>query len=183
MKKISAIAILASGLVAMPAAANTLTYNVQADVGSVCGVYKFDGPTVTVDFDTLSATPTSTQVTEAAGSATYRCNSTAGFTRTVSSANGGYLTLNGATTTDNLRRIPFTMSHGGGSGLGFAATQLTAPITSNFGGSAAFLAGQTGSVNFQTNGVQAAVGGNDAPGTTVFAGDYSDVVTITVTAL
>ena len=63
-----------------------------------------------------------------------------------------------------------------------AATQLTAPVTNTFGGSAAFLAGQTGSINFQTFGVQAAPGGNEAPGTTVFAGTYQDTVTITVTA-
>ena len=46
-----------------------------------------------------------------------------------------------------------------------------------------FLNGQTGSVAFRVNGVRATnANANGAAHTTVFAGQYSDVVTITVTA-
>lgn len=182
MKKILMVAAAAAALSAVPASAQTLTYGLNAQVATVCGVYKFDGPTVAVDFGALAATPAATAVPAGAGSASYRCNAVNGFSRTVTSANSGFLTLNGAPTTDNTRRIRFDMSHGGGSGLGFPLQQLTAPVVSTLGGSTAFLAGQTGSINFSTFGVQAAPGPNEAPGTTVFAGTYQDTVTITVTA-
>jgi len=78
------------------ASPTTLTYNLEADVGVVCGVYKSDGPTVTVDFGELANTDTSTWVTKPVGSATYRCNSPNGFTRTISSANSGVLKRTGS---------------------------------------------------------------------------------------
>jgi len=185
MKKFLIVAAAVAALSAVPASAqssNTLTYDLNAQVASVCGVFNFTGTNVTVNFGALAATPAATLVAQAAGSATYRCNAVAGFTRTISSLNNGFLTLDRVATTDANRRIPFSMSHGGGNGLGFAFQQLIAPVVGSFGGSTAFLAGQTGGVNFQTNGVQAAAGGNGAPGTTVFAGNYQDVVTISVTA-
>lgn len=183
MKKILMVAAAAAALSAVPASAQTLTYGLNAQVASVCGVYKSDGPTVTVNFGQLATTPAGTAVAATGvGSATYRCNSTAGFAREIRSINNGFLTLNGTATTDDTRRIRFDMSHGGGSGLGFAFQQLTAPVLTTLGGSTAFLNGQTGSIGFQTFGVQAAPGGNNAPGTTVFAGAYQDTVTITVTA-
>jgi hypothetical protein len=181
MKRILILAAMASTAVSAPAFAdNTLVYNVDADVGSICGVFKFDGPVVPVVFGELATTPTANTVNAPAGSATYRCNSPAGFNRSVSSLNSGKLVRTGSSG-DASNSIAYTMTHGGGSGLGFAATALTAPIVASFSGSTAFLNGQTGSVSFQVNGV-ANVGGNNAPGTTVFAGDYTDVVTIAVTA-
>lgn len=118
----------------------------------------------------------------AAGEATYRCNSVNGFSRTITSQNNGFLTLGGQPTNDAARRIRFNMAHTGASGLSFSAQQLTAPVSNTFAGSTAFLAGETGEVSFQAFGVQGDVGGNGSPGTTVYAGDYSDTVTITVTA-
>lgn len=180
MKKLLLAAVAAATFTTPALADNTLTYNLDADVGSICGVWKFDGPTVQVNFGELATT--SAEVVQGAGSATYRCNNPGGFTRTVSSANSGKLVRDG-TTGDALNSIAYTFQHGGGSGLGTAATQLTAPITTTHAGSGAFLAGQTGSVTFRVNGVQASAGGNNAPGTTVFAGNYTDVVTISVTGL
>ena len=185
MKKILMVAAAAAALSAMPASAQTLTYGLTAQVASVCGVYRSSGQTVAVDFGQLAATPAGVALPEVgAGSASYRCNSATGFTRTISSANSGFLVRNGVATTDPLNRIPFNIRHGGGSGLGFAAQQLTGPINTSFGGSGAFLAGQTGSVLFTTFGVDAgpSANNNNAPGTTVFAGNYQDTVTITVTA-
>lgn len=167
---------------ASPAAAQTLTYELEAEVAEKCGVYKFDGPSVPVNFAELSTTPSDTFITAAAGSATYRCNAPGGFTRTISSANSGVMIRTGSSG-GAANSIPFEMNHGGGSGLGTGGfVALTSNIVTNLGGSTAFLAGQTGGVSFRVAGVAAAVGGNDAPGTTVFAGDYTDVVTIAVVA-
>lgn len=184
MKKIfcGAVAAIAFATIATPAMANdNLTYNLDADVGSVCGAYNSNGATITVPFGDLAGIPAANQVTVGAGSATYRCNSAAGFTRTISSLHDGKLVRTGGNGDGN-NSIAFEMSHGGGSGLGFAFQSLATAKVTNLGGSAAFLAGQTGGVTFRVNGVQAAVGGNNAPGTTVFAGDYTDVVTIAINA-
>ena len=169
---------------ATPALAdNALVYNLNATVGAVCGVYGPGTQTVAVNFSDLAAVPTTTQVSVGAGAAGYRCNSPTGFTRTISSANSGKLVRTGSNG-DASNSIIFQMTHGGGSGLGFAATQLKAPITASFAGAAAFATGQSGSVSFQINGVgdNTSTNNNSAPGTTVFAGSYTDTVTITVTA-
>jgi spore coat protein U-like protein len=183
MKKITLIAAGIAAVAAVPTSAQTLTYNLNAQVAPTCGVYNAAGATIPVDFGQLAAVPTSTTVDVAAGEATYRCNSVNGFTRTITSQNNGFLTLDGATTTDNARRIRFNMAHTGNSGLSFSAQQLSSPVNNTFGGSTAFLAGETGNVSFQAFGVQGAAGGNGSPGTTVYAGNYRDTVTITVTAI
>ena len=164
-----------------PAPTNTLVYNATATVGSICGVYSSAGETIPVNFNTLSTVATTTTVNVGAGSATYRCNSPVGFTRTISSANNGRLVRTGSNG-DASNSIAFTISHGGGSGLGLPATGLTTPIATNLGNG--FLSGQTGSVSFQVNGVfNTNSNANNAPGTTVFAGTYTDTVTISLTAL
>jgi hypothetical protein len=189
MKKILSVAAVLAGLSATPAFAqavptfgDNLTVNLAADVAARCDarLNGGDGTVLNIDFDTLSSTDTAAQVTRAGGSVTYICNDPDGFTRTITSANGGFLTLNGAATTANNRRIRYTVQHGGGSGLGFAETQLTAPVAANFG---AMLSGQTGGLTFRANGVsQLDPSGSGTQVTTVFAGDYSDVVTIAIAA-
>lgn len=183
MKKIALIAAGIAAFAAVPASAQSLTYNLNAQVAPSCGVYNSSGSTIPVEFGELATVATSSTVDVAAGEATYRCNSVNGFTRTITSQNNGFLTLNGTTTTDNARRIRFNMAHTGNSGLAFSAQQLTSPVSGTFGGSTAFLAGETGNVSFQAFGVQGALGGNGSPGTTVYAGNYRDTVTITVTAI
>lgn len=127
----------AAGLAALAptgAAAQTATYgtsltiNAEADVAARCDarLNSATGTVLAIDFGTLSDTAPAAQVTAGAGSATYICNDRDGFTRTITSANGGWLTLGGTPTTDANRRIRYTMQHGGGAGLGFAETQLTA---------------------------------------------------------
>jgi spore coat protein U-like protein len=171
-----------AGLAAAPLGAQNMTYDMRAQVAPVCGVYSSSGTVIDVNFGSLATVDAAATVNAAAGSATYRCNSIAGFTRTVASQNNGWLTLDGTATTDNARRIRFTMAHGGGSGLGFAARQLTAPVTGSFPGNPTWLAGQTGGVSFQASGVRGAPAANGVPGTTVLAGNYRDTVTITLTA-
>lgn len=182
MKKIALIAAGFAALAAAPVSAQTLTYNLNAQAAPSCGVYNSAGATIPVNFGQLATVAPSNTVDVAAGEATYRCNSADGFTRTITSQNNGYLTLDGTATTESARRIRFNMVHSGTSGLAFSAQQLTSPLSNSFGGSTAFLAGQTGNVSFQAFGVQGDVGGNGSPGTTVYAGNYSDTVTITVTA-
>jgi len=177
MKKIALFAAGITALTAVPASAQTLTYNLNAQVAPTCGVYSTSGPTIAVDFGELSTVATTSTVSVAAGDATYRCNSANGFSRTITSQNNGYLTLDGLATTDTARRIRFDMAHTGNLGLAFSAQQLTTPISGTFGGNTAFLAGETGQVSFQAFGVQG------ASGTTVYAGNYRDTVTITVTAI
>lgn len=172
----------ANGASAQAAFGNNLTVNLAADVAARCDA-RLNGATGTalaIDFDTLSSTDTGAQVTRAGGSVTYICNDVDGFTRTISSANGGFLTLDGAPTTAANRRIRYTVQHGGGSGLSFAEQQITAPVANNFG---AFLSGQTGGLTFRANGVsQLDPSGSGTQVTTVFAGDYSDVLTIAIAA-
>lgn len=182
MKKLL-IGAAALAFASTPALANnTLTYNLDADVGSICGVYNHAGTVIPVAFGDLATVLDTAQVTVGAGSASYRCNSAAGFTRTISSANAGKLVRAGSNG-DSTNSVAFDMSHGGGSGLGFAFQSLATNKTNSFGGSTAFLSGQTGGVSFRVNGVyNVNAGANNAPGTTVFAGDYTDVVTIAVTA-
>jgi hypothetical protein len=183
MKKFLISALAASTMVvATPALAdNALQYNLTATVGAVCGVYAAS-PTIAVSFGDLAAVPTTTVVSPGATSASYRCNSPNGFTRAISSANNGKL-VRGGSNGDVNNSIAFRMVHGGGSGLAFTATQLTAPLATNLGASPAFAAGQTGSVRFELNGVaDNTTNNNSALGTTVFAGTYTDTVTIAVTA-
>jgi spore coat protein U-like protein len=167
---------------AAPVGAQNLTYEMNAQVAPLCGVYSSSGTVINVDFGSLFSVDPATTVNVGAGSATYRCNNVTGFTRTITSQNNGWLTLDGNATTDNARRIRFNMVHGGGSGLGFAAQQLTAPLNRSFPGNSTFLNGQTGGVSFQAFGVRGPLAANGVPGTTVMAGNYRDTVTITVTA-
>lgn len=186
MKKILAAAAALAVLTAASAASaqsvygTNLTVNLSADVALRCDarLNSATGTILDIDFGTLSSVDTAATVSMGAGSMSYICNDADGFTRTISSANSGYLTLDGASTTANNRRIAYTMSHGGGSGLAFADTQLTAPLATNLG---AMLGAQTGSVTFKANGVMTG-GGTSAQSTSVFAGDYSDVVTIAIAA-
>jgi hypothetical protein len=190
MKKILAAAVALAALTAASAASAqavptfgpNLTVNLAADVAVRCDarLNAGDGTALSIDFDTLSSTDTAAQVTRAGGSVTYICNDVDGFTRTISSANGGFLTFGGAATTSANRRIRYTVASGGGSGLTFAEAQLTTPVVSNHG---AFLNGQTGGLTVRANGVsQLDASGSGSQVTSVFAGDYSDVMTIAIAA-
>jgi spore coat protein U-like protein len=175
----------AAGLLAAPGAAiaQTSTYALDAQVGQACGAYNAEGQTVAVDFGALAITPPDQFVWRAAGDITYRCNVLAGFTRIVASQNGGFLTLAGQPTSDSARRILFTMQHWGADGFNYV--QLAAPrVTTHrdIGGSRRFLDGETARVWFRAYGVQGTAAGGAPSGTRVFAGDYRDTVTLTITA-
>lgn len=182
MRKSVILAASIAALAAAPLGAQTLSFDLNAQVSPACGVYSSDGPVIDVNFGSLADVASTATVNVPAGSATYICTSLSGFTRTIASQNNGWLTLDGNPTTQNTRRIRFTMTHGGGSGLGFSARQLTAPLSRNYPRNPTWLRGQTGSVSFQASGVRGAPAANGVPGTTVLAGTYRDTVTITLTS-
>jgi spore coat protein U-like protein len=165
------------------ASAQNLTLGLEADVMQMCGAFNGQTSAVEVDFGALANTPIDRQLLRRAGSITYRCNNRNGFTRSIASQNGGYMTLNGEATNDAARRIPFTMSQSGANG--FAQRQLTTPmVTSHRDGvtSARLLRGSGGNVSFRASGVRTPTAGGAPAGTRVFAGTYRDTVTITITA-
>jgi len=187
----AAVAALASPAFAQapvgtPAAGNQdLQINVNASVANRCSVYNASNPTggnpvTTVSFGELAATPSTQTVNTPGFAALYICNNAAGFTRSITSQNQGNLFRAGTSGGAN-NAIPYTITHGGGSGLGFGATSLSGAKVSTFGGSSAFLNGQTGTVTLNVQGVQVASAANSAFSTTnVFAGNYSDIVYIDI---
>lgn len=181
--RIGPIAAASALFVSAPALAQTLSYDLTAEVGQVCGVYNAEGQTIEVDFGALANTPADQFIGRAAVIVTYRCNVRAGFTRTVSSQNGGYLTLGGNTTGDPARRIQFTMQHWGADGFNYQ--QLTTPRVSTHRDTATnqrYLRGEDARVWFRAYGVRAPAAGGAPAGTRVFAGEYRDTVTITIMA-
>lgn len=193
MKSLFVLALASTALVAAPAYAqsnvsssNTLTYTLNADVGTICGVYNTGGQAVTINLGDL-AELTFSQKATASSEAVYRCNSTGGFSREIKSANGGTLVRQG---TDTLaaNAISYRFSHGGGSDLEIARGRPTplgsTPISTTHAGSQAYLTGVVAPIGFEVSGVFNLRGGfaDGAPGTSVFAGDYSDTVTISVVA-
>lgn len=177
--------ILAAGLLAAPVAAvaQTVRYDVNAQVRQICGAYNTEGQVVAVDFGALANILPAQFVQRSAGDITYRCNVPAGFTRTVASQNSGWLTLGGQATTSANRRIRFTMQHQGADGFGYA--QLTAPRVRTLvdaPNSRRYLNGQTAIIRFRAYGVRGPATTAGPTGTTVFAGNYRDTVTLTITA-
>lgn len=159
------------------------TINLDAEVAEVCAAYNTTigaSGTISVDFGELSNTDASAKVAAPGFNITYICNVAAGFTRTISSQNEGFLFRSG-TNGGTGNQIPWTFQHGGGSGLNFAETQLTTAEVDSIGGSPAVMNGQGGTATVRVSGVRIPSPANAALFTTnAFAGDYSDVVTIAV---
>jgi len=156
-------ALAATGMFALNAQADSSqTFTVQGDVPVICQA-NFNSVVSPEIIDLTSS------ATQNLGSITYVCNTTGGFVRTISSANAGIL-KNG--TGGAAKEIPYQLSSGGGSGLGFALTSLATPKVTSLGGSTAFIAGQTGSLSVQVSGSTAGL----------YAGTYSDDVTLAVVA-
>lgn len=94
-----------------------------------------------------------------------------------------FLTLGGQPTGETARRILFITQHWGADGFNHA--QLTAPRISTHrdtAGNRRFLNGQNARMWFRAYGVQGIATGAAPAGTRVFAGDYRDTVTLTITA-
>ena len=169
---------------AQAAPASNLTFDVNAKVSSVCGAYRSTGPTVTVAFNDLTSLLSSQSRIVTAGSVTYRCNSPAGFTRTITSANSGKL-VRDSSNGDASNSIPYQMFHGGiVGGISFDPISLSSAKTDTFSGLPEFLVGAGGRIYFNVSGVaDVTTDANNGSGTTVYAGNYTDTVTISVAAL
>lgn len=193
MKKvlIATVSMLAAAGIASSAAAQAPVYTksivttLEAEVASICGIrFNNDVAAVIYDFGELSGVDAATFAPQQGGGISALCNDVDGYSVTYESANNGFLTLNGAPTTASNRRIEWQMSgsNPGRGGFGSQA-QLSAPKTVNSG---AFTTSASMNTQYFVKGVRVQDAGN--PGnpqaftTNVFAGDYSDVVTISVAA-
>lgn len=187
MKKaiLTLAAVAATAAVASPAHAQQrgpeINYNLEAEVETLCGVYSFIGTEVSIDFGELANTSDTIQMGAALGySQVYQCNSPAGFTRTITSLNDGDL-VRVDSDGSALNRIPFQMTITGNTPTSFALQSIAGGKTDSIPASAAYLNGVTNGVEFAVQGVENDAG-QGAQGTSVYAGDYVDVVTVAVVA-
>ena len=185
MKKLFLAAGAVLALAATPAAAQQglTTIKLNGNVPIVCYVANTtfqQGSTIDVIFADLANTDSTQKVAAPGISMNYLCNNPAGFTRTFTSANGGKMVRSG-TQGGAGNEIPYTIQHGGGSGLGFAEQDLTQPRTTSLGGSSAFMSGQTGGLTLRAFGVKVP-GASNLATTNAFAGNYADVITVAITA-
>ncbi|QNQ07726.1 hypothetical protein [Sphingomonas alpina] len=133
------------------ATATTVIYGVVAPVCTV----EVASPSAIVSLDIRGAQSMTPVI--------YRCNDTNGFTRQVSSLNGGALVRGD-------QRIGYRLSQDGDVSIAIADTTLTAPLVSRISGSAS-VTGTSGMLSITIPVV---------PGRLV-AGDYTDVITIEIT--
>lgn len=187
MKKTFAlVASVAAIAVAAPAAAqnqNPVVHALTGEVAETCTLADFQPSPIAINFGTLSAVDVGQQTEAVVNNVTVICNDPVGGTVTVTSANLG--TLNRAGTSGGANNsIGYTVAATGGNGLAFAATTLASPVSKTFSASPALLAGSGLTFQFRANGVrEAGVSGvNNGTRTTVFAGTYTDTVTVAVTA-
>jgi spore coat protein U-like protein len=195
MKTIFATTLAAAVMVAAPALAqtkpmpgapvgNALTYTLDAEVGAVCGIYGNGGQSLTLDFGDLAA---ATSDVSRSANVAYRCNTIAGFSREISSANGGMLVRQGSDTLGSNRiayRFEEAVAGLGDRSLIVRNQPLSTAVKSDHAGSQAFLTGTSSTQTFIVPNVgrTGSASLNGAPGTTVFAGDYADTVTVSITA-
>ena len=154
----SVLAAFGGTAMAEVAATDSDSFTITGELANTCVLINNSiDPVEIVDLETTDV--------QVLGSYTYKCTNPGGFDRVITSANDGV--LNGP-----YGEIDYYLSHGGGSGLGFAAEQLTSPKTTTLAGSAAFANGQTGAVRFQLPAIPSGI----------LAGDYSDDVTFEIFA-
>ena len=186
MKKIIALsaAAIAMAAVSAPAAAQsgpTVEHALTGEVGSICGAFDFQSSPVLIDFGILSDVPVGQFTPEQANGVTIVCNSPNGGTVNITSLNGGNLFLDG--TGGNGREVGYQVRGTGGT-LNFGTTTLASDVNLNFNGAPAMVAGQSITLRFAAEGVleENVSAVNEADRTTVFAGTYTDTVTVSVTA-
>lgn len=166
------------------ARAQEVNFFLNAEVESICAATTQLGENIEIDLGILSQTPTGSEVSNDGDVLIiYVCNDADGFTRTITSLNEGVLVRVGSAGGEG-NEIPYFLEATGSSGLDFSRIQVTQPLTRTFGASTDFLDGVAGTLTVFVNGVldDGGTGGAAAPTTTVFAGQYTDVLTITVTA-
>lgn len=137
--------------------ASSFNFVIQGDIPGVCEVVNISvNATTTLDLGITTE--------QLLGELDYTCSVNSGFTREIRSFNGGNLVSGG-------QQIAYQVSHTGKKGLAFTATQLTSPLIQSFGGGG-FNNGESGNISVTVPFVA-----ND-----LFAGTYSDTITIVMTA-
>jgi spore coat protein U-like protein len=162
MKFPSIVAAASLTFFATPALAQTqggeISFDIQGTIADACTVQN-------LSVDSVSNL-TLNNIVQALGTVLYVCNDPDGFTRTISSANGGSLN-------DNLNEIPYTLYHSSSDDIveiEFENVSLGAERVDLVPSSAPVLAGTTGVISAKAS----ALG--------FPAGVYTDTVTITVVA-
>ncbi|WP_143704505.1 hypothetical protein [Porphyrobacter sp. TH134] len=167
MKKLLMTAVAVSAISATPAMADDKAdLSIKGNIALACTVSP-DERDVTVDLNLTTE--------QTAGSLTYRCNGANGFTRTIVSDNSGR--LNNAAGA-NRGFVPYTVTHSGGSGIAIGTpVSLATAFTNSLASSAAFVNGQTGQLRLILAKPASATDANP-----LFAGDYTDVIRVSITA-
>ncbi len=172
-----------SAAFATGAQAQEVNFFLNAEVDPFCAATTPLGENIEIDLGILSQTPTGSEVSSSGDvEIIYVCNGPEGFTRTISSLNEGVLVRVGSAGGDG-NEIPYFVEATGSEGLDFSRTQFAQPQTRTFSGSTAFLNGVSGTLTVFVNGVlDGGTAGDPTTRTTVFAGQYTDVLTVAVTA-
>lgn len=164
------------------ASAQDIEYNLSADVSLVCGITAAS-TTIAVDFGDLAGTPAANTVQSATSDWEIACNDPDGATVKFESANEGKLRRNGTEMGDG-NEIAYKANVGSGAGKPFDRPPLglANPIEISRAGSADLRNGLATDVRFSVNGVKGADTAGGLPTTTVYAGNFTDVVTLSVAA-
>lgn len=160
-----------------------LTLTLNGTVDEICGLTAATDE-ATIEFGELASTATNAWVQRGFEFGMV-CNNAGGAQLSATSANGGYMIREGSTGGEG-NQVRYDANIGTGS-RDIGATVGTPPkaltgggISYDIVGSAALRSGVPVGVNFRAFGVEGPTF-QGAPTTTVFAGDYTDVVTISLT--
>lgn len=179
------VAAIASPALAASNPAPVSTINLSGSVAEICGVFNTSvaqNGVINVPFNDLTNIPVS-QTLEQSLDLVYLCNDADGFSRTISSENRGALARVGSGGILPGNRIGYTVQHNGGIFLAVPQRPLLVDVNDNLPGSRDFRLGQAAQLTLRINGVQIQSPTDAALTTTdVFAGDYTDVISITITA-
>lgn len=184
MKKTFALAASAAAVAfAAPAAAqnaNPIVHELSGEVEAVCTLADSTPAPVQIDFGTLSNVDVGSLTTEQANGVTIICNDPDGGTLSITSANNGVLRRDGTSGGAN-NEVGYQFRTTGT--ITVPAGNLATPVTRTFNASSAYINGQSITLRFAANGVRApSPAGNGGVISTVYAGTYSDTVTVSVTA-
>ncbi|MEW4449089.1 hypothetical protein [Qipengyuania sp. JC766] len=184
MKKTVALVASATAVAfAAPVAAqnvNPVVHELTGEVDGVCTLADSTPQPVQIDFGTLSGVDVGSQTPEQANGLTIICNDPDGGTLSISSANNGVLRRDGTNGGAN-NEVGYSFRTTGT--ITIPTGNLATQVNRTFNASSAYINGQSITLRFAANGVRApSPAGNGGTISTVFAGTYSDTVTVAVTA-
>ncbi len=139
-------------------ASSTINFPLEAVVAATCVVEKESNLSVYA-IDLEVRTP------QTLGFITYRCNNPDGFTRTISSAEGGVLKRVGGSEV-----VPYQIKHSGADLSIWTPRSLASPYTSSHAMSPDYVRGRQGGMSVQVPVLPA----------NLYAGSYTDTITITI---